>query len=496
MKIIFGILGNETNTFSSDIGTFERWAPNGWTTGPEVISRYRGSPEYAGGMIQAAEEEGVELIPTVALHSAGPLITKKALDYAMGTMCDMMAANLEGTDGICLGLHGAGAAEGADDLEAYTLQKVREVVGDKMPITVSLDLHGNISEDMVRLSNGLFGIKQYPHIDMAEAGYLAMKTLIRIIRGESNPETALVHIPMFTNCCNACTFNEPMKPFTEHVAQYAKEHGLIDATYFHGFPYADVACAGASVVVVAEKGQGAQKAAEELAHWVWDHRHALDVECLSPAQALDRALEELKKPGDGYVVINEASDNPGGGCPCDGTWMLQELLRRDQPKSIVGFIFDPEMAAKAHAAGVGGKVSGKLGGKTDKIHGDPVEVVDAEVCALSDGKATYVTPMQKGQPINYGKTARLRIGQVEVVVTSILAGQTLDDRVFLVTGADINDYDIVSIKSTTHFRAFFQPRAKAIVTTNPPGIHTADYSLLTYHKIQRPIYPLDPDTTF
>ncbi|HIU42861.1 MAG TPA: M81 family metallopeptidase, partial [Candidatus Ventrousia excrementavium] len=168
MKIIFGILGNETNTFSSDIGTFERWAPNGWTTGPEVISRYRGSPEYAGGMIQAAEEEGVELVPTVALHSAGPLITKEALDFAMGTMCDMIAANLEGTDGVCLGLHGAGAAEGADDLEAYTLQKVREVVGNDMPITVSLDLHGNISEDMVRLSNGLFGIKQYPHIDMAE----------------------------------------------------------------------------------------------------------------------------------------------------------------------------------------------------------------------------------------------------------------------------------------------------------------------------------------
>lgn len=496
MKIIFGILGNETNTFSSDIGTFERWAPNGWTTGPEVISRYRGSPEYAGGMIQAAEEDGVELVPTVALHSAGPLITKEALDFAMGTMCDMIAANLEGADGVCLGLHGAGAAEGADDLEAYTLQKVREVVGNDMPITVSLDLHGNISEDMVRLSNGLFGIKQYPHIDMAEAGYLAMKTLIGIIRGQCHPETALVHIPMFTNCCNACTFHDPMKAFTDHVAQYAKEHGLIDATYFHGFPYCDVACAGASIVVVAEKGQGAQKAAEELAHWVWDHRHALDVECLSPAQALDRALDELKKPGEGYVVINEASDNPGGGCPCDGTWMLQELLRRDQPGSIVGFIFDPEMAAKAHAAGVGGKVSGKLGGKTDNIHGAPVDVVDAEVCALSDGKATYVTPMQKGQPICYGKTARLRIGQVEVIVTSILAGQTLDDRVFLVTGADINDYDIVCIKSTTHFRAFFQPRAKAIVTTNPPGIHTADYSLLTYHKIQRPIYPLDPDTTF
>ena len=36
-----------------------------------------------------------------------------------------------------------------DDLEAYTLKRVREVVGPDMLITASLDLHGNISPEMV-----------------------------------------------------------------------------------------------------------------------------------------------------------------------------------------------------------------------------------------------------------------------------------------------------------------------------------------------------------
>ncbi len=497
MKIIFGVLGNETNTFSSELGTFERWAPGGWAEGQDVIRYFENVPGYyIGGMLKAAKEEGAEVIPTINLMGAGPLIQKDAVDYVMEILLRHIKEHKDEADGICLGLHGAGAAEGIDDLEAYTLTKVREVVGDDMPITVSLDLHANVTDDMVRLSNGLFGLKEYPHTDMADAGYLAMKTLIRIIKGESHPQTAVVHIPLFTNCCNANTAEMPMKAFKEHVAAYAKEHNLIDATYFHGFPYSDVPCAGASAVVVAEQGQDAHAAAEELAHWIWDHRHELDVECLSPAQAIDRAEEELKKPGKGYVVINEASDNPGGGCPCDGTWLLQELIRRDRPKSILGYIYDPEMALKAHEAGVGGKVSGLLGGKTDQIHGAPIEIHDAVVCNLSDGTGTCLSPMMYGAKYEFGKTARLRIGQVEVVVAAHLAGQTLDDRPFLMTGADVNEYEIVCVKSTNHFRAYFAPRAKAIIATNPPGIHTADYSLLPYHNITRPVYPLDPDTTF
>lgn len=271
MKILFGMLGHETNTFASDKGTFDRWAPNGWTVGDDIFRIYDGVPDYPGGMIKAGREEGVELIPTVALLNAGPLITKESLDYALGTLLGYVEQYKDEIDGICLGLHGAGAAEVTDDLEAYTLQKVREIVGSDMLITVSLDLHGNISEDMVRLSNGLFGIKHYPHVDQAEAGYLAMKTLIRMLRGECKPKTVLRQLPMFIAPSMASTFKMPMQGFAEHVAAYATKRGLIDATLFHGFPYTDVPYAGASIVVVAE--EGAEEAADELTHWVWDNRH-------------------------------------------------------------------------------------------------------------------------------------------------------------------------------------------------------------------------------
>lgn len=205
---------------------------------------------------------------------------------------------------------------------------------------------------------------------------------------------------------------------------------------------------------------------------------------------------ELAKEGDGYVVINETSDNPGGGTPGDGTYLLREFLRRDLAGAIMGYIPDKEIALKAHEVGVGGYISGLLGGKTDNLHGAPIAFKNAKVIALSDGHAIHTSPMRKGLPVCYGKAARLRIGNVEVVVSETLSQQTLDDRPFIIVGADIEQYRIIGIKSSVHFRAFFQSRAKAIVTADPPGIHTANFKQLPYKKIRHPIYPLEPETAF
>ncbi|TIL82766.1 MAG: M81 family metallopeptidase [Mesorhizobium sp.] len=494
MKILFGMIAHEGNTFALDTGDFKRWASVGWSVGEEIFAQYTDKVGYPAGMIKAAEDHGVELIPTISVCNAGPRLTKDAVEYAIGEIVKVAKERKGDYAGMCLALHGAGCAEHTDDLEAYTLEKVREVVGPDMPITVTLDLHGNVTPEMVELANGLFSCKQYPHIDETDAGYLAMKTLIRMVRGEASLQTALVQLPLLVASPIACTFDEPMRSITHYVADYAAKHGLIDATFLHGFTHADVACAGASVVVVADKG--AKEAAAEIARHIWAKREQLNFEGAMPVVAVDRALAELKKPGTGYVVIHEISDNPGAGAPGDGTYLLREILSRNLAKAIFGYIYDPEIALLAHKVGVGGEVSGWLGGKTDKRHGTPIELHNAKVCSLSDGNATYLTPMYEGLPVCYGKTARLRVGHVEIVVTELLSDQAYDDRPFLITGADITQYEIICIKSSAHFRAFFKSRAKAIVATDPPGIGTSNFALYDYQKIRRPIYPLDLDTTF
>ncbi|WP_164855274.1 M81 family metallopeptidase [Sinorhizobium meliloti] len=489
MKILFGMLVHESNSFASGAGDFK-----GISVGEELFSIYRNKVGYLAGMINAAEENGVELIPSVAAGNTGPRLTKEAVEYTVGELVTIAEKRKGEYNGICLALHGAGVAENADDLEAYIMKKVREVVGPDMPITVSLDLHGNISPELAKLSNGLFGCKQYPHVDEADAGHLAMKTLIRILRGEATPQTAVVQLPWLVDARMGNTFVEPMKSVTDYVADYAAKHGLIDAAFFHGYGYSDVPFVGASVVVVAEKG--AEKAAADIARHIWEKREQLrGTAAPMPDVAVDHALAALEKPGTGYVVIVEISDNPGAGAPGTGTHLLREVLRRDPKKAIFGFICDPEIALLAHKVGVGGVASGLLGGKTDEIHGAPIELHNAKVCALSDGNATYVSPMMEGLPVCYGKTARLRVGNVDIIVTE-QPDAAYDDRPFLITGADINQYEIVCIKGTNHFRAFFDPRAKAVVATDPPGVSSKNFGSFNYQKIRRPIYPIDFDTTF
>jgi microcystin degradation protein MlrC len=496
MKILIAELSHETNTFSSERCDFARFAPNGWKLGQELLDTYSQEVLYLGGMIFAARELGVELIPAIGINNAGPLITRECLDYVLGTLIGYVKKHRDELDGLCLSLHGAGCAETTDDLEAYTLEKVREVVGPAMPITVCLDLHGNISPRMAELADGLYGIKEYPHTDCALAGRLAMRRLVDIIQTGKKPYTALKRLPLFTTPSVANTFQGPLKSIKEMVARTVEDRGLLDAAFFHGFPYQDTPWSNASVVAVADTREKAEAAAAEIARRIWEERASLQAVCLSPDEAIDQAEEALAREGPGYVVINEASDNPGGGCPCDGTHTLRALLNRKTEGAILGIIYDPAAARQAHEAGVGGRISGPLGGKTDRIHGDPIEMRDAEVLNLSNGDFTLVSPVAAGARGSYGKTARIRVGTVEVVVTEILACQTYDDRPFVITGADLGQYRIAVVKSTNHFRGYFASRAKAIVTADPPGIHTANFAQLNYRKIQRPLYPLDKDAVF
>ena len=497
MKIIIGKLAHETNTFSPQKSDFKRWSQTGWYVGAELVEQLHGKEDYISGMMRAAEELGAEYIPTGSMLDAGPLVTAEALDYALGVILDIIREHKDEIDGVCMGLHGAGCAEGIDDMESYVLTEIRKIVGPDMPIMITLDLHGNLSQEMVDLTQGIFGVKQYPHVDAAEVGDLAMRTLVEVLQGKRKTYTGYVKLPLLIPVVSGNTFSGPMKKFMEYAKAFKEERGLLDVTIFHGFPYTDRIETGTSVIIMSSVSQeDADAAARDLAMWIWERRAELLPNILTAAEACDKAEELLKEPGEGYIVINETSDNPGGGTPGDGTGLLRELLTRPHLKSILGYIPDAEVALAAHEAGIGGRISGTIGGKSDNFHGEPIPFEDAYVAALSDGQAVYNSPVFWRQAINYGKSARIRIGCVEVVVTEHLSQQTLDNIPFTMVGADIDQYEIVAIKSSNHFRAWFESRAKGIVAADTPGIQTSDLKILPFENVRRPIYPLDMDMEF
>lgn len=487
MKIFVGRLSHEGNTMASGYTEYSRILQTiDIPRGQEVIDTMSGTTEYLGGIVDFCLEHEVEMVSTIAIEVAMPPFGKECLEQLMDPIMEDLSCCKEEIDGICFVLHGAGSAEGGiDDLESYVLKRFREVVGNDMPITVPLDLHGNISKEMTELADGLFGIKQYPHTDQREAGYLAMKALYDAIITGKKPRSACVRLPMFVVPTCGYTLEEPFVSLNQYFADYASEHKLLDASFFHGFPYADVSCSSASVVTVGF--EGVEEAAKELADYVWSRREEFRAPIIGPEEALKIAN---CYEGEGYVLLNEASDNPGGGAPGDGTHLLREMLRQDLHGSVFCFIFDPEAAKQIAAAGPGNTVDLSLGGKVEKLHGEPIEIKGARVVSVSDGYTISNSPMYMGIVRDLKLCGRIKVGNVDVIVGSVQR-QTLDDRMFWALGIDLNDYRIVAIKSTHHFRAFFKERAGLILPVETPGVHCADLTSFSYKKITRPIFPLD-----
>jgi microcystin degradation protein MlrC len=196
----------------------------------------------------------------------------------------------------------------------------------------------------------------------------------------------------------------------------------------------------------------------------------------------------------GPVVINDTSDNPGGGSPGDSTHLLRAILDAGLEGACYAFIYDPQTAALAHDAGIGATIRVRLGGKTDDLHGAPIEA-EAYVKTLTDGRFRLTTPMGRGMAVDLGPSARLVIGGVDIIVASE-RNQVLDDEVFLLHGINVRSRRIVALKSSAHFRAGFRDLAAAIITADAPGATTLHLEHFDHRRIRRPIWPLDPETTY
>ena len=489
-RIAFGGISHETNTFCPPT-TVEMFRERFWHRGDELVQHTRGIRSSLGGMLEAAERLGIDLVPTFST-SAEPwgTITRDAYATLVGELVKDLLQAMP-FDAVCLGLHGAGVADDITDLEGAVLEAVRGVVGNAIPIAVTLDLHGNITPKMVAMATGLFGVHEYPHVDSYERGQEAIAFLVRVLRGEIRPAMAIEALPLLTPASPSAL--EPVRSINELCHRWEREPGMIDCAFFHGFSFTDIPEAGATVVAVAERDRDlARRAARSVAQEVWARREAFQVKHPGAEDAVAEAVKA--SVAGGPVVVNETSDNPGGGAPGDGTHLLRSMLAAGLTTSAFGTIHDPEVAEASHRAGVGAKIRVRLGGKHDGMHGDPLDL-EVYVKTLTDGRFALTTPMGRGRPVDLGKTARLVCGGLDIVVASKRT-QVLDPGPFLLHGIDVTRCRTVGLKSSAHFRAGFEGIAKHIVTADPPGITTSNLAQFPYTRLRRPIYPLDPDAQY
>lgn len=491
-RVIVGEIMHESSTFARFPTEEENFRKTlMWYEGEEVWQLSKlGVKDYLSGIMEKGRELELDIKPSFcAFASPSGRISKNCFH----TLKDKFFENIDPNqtiDGFCLALHGAGVAEDAEDLEGAFLEELRRRFGPDVPVVVTLDPHANITERMAELADVLIPSKLYPHTDTYEAGEKAITLLSHMMKQTVKPVMVVQKLPLLIPITKGCTGESPMKEILEVFEKAEKRDRILDCTFVHGFPYSDIRECGAAVVVTSD-GEYAAAAdlAKEMASLVYGQRSRFLSDFPDVETGLDLAERWLREQH-GLIVMNEASDNPGAGTPGDGTFLLRELLKRNIPKSCAGAIVDPETVQAAVSAGVGTEISIRLGGKTDALHGESIELDGVYVKAVADGKYSILSPMTHGQPVNFGTSVRLQKGNVDIVVASN-GFQIMDDGLFTMLGINVREYNLAAVKSAQHFKAYFSHLTDRIITVDPPGISTGMLNHLPYSRVRRPVYPLD-----
>ena len=491
MRLFLAMMSHETNTFSNvptDRGQFEA---RNLHYGGEIVEAFRGTGTCLGGMIAAAERRGARLVPSVAAAaSPAGLVTRDIYEHVKERMLgDLKAAGA--IDGVLLDLHGAMVPEGLDDGEGDLIEAVRRVVGPEVPIAVTLDFHSNLSASMVGGADLLHGYKTYPHVDMSERGVEATERLLDVIGKRLRPTAAVRKPPILPPLGSQGTARGPMRRLYDGATEMEKDPKVISISIFAGFPHADIPDAGFGIYVVTDDDQAlADRLADQLAATAWTHRHEFVHTALPVREAVAKALAAEGKP----IVLADMADNTGGGAAGDGTEILRELLRVGARSAVVACLWDPQAVAECVKAGVGASVTLSVGGKVDDRHGAPVRVTGV-VRTLSDGRFVHKGPMARGLPGRLGTTAVLDVNDVKIILISY-RWQTLDPEMIRFVGIDPLDHKVLVIKSTIHYRAAFEPMAREIIEVDAPGLSSSNLARFEFKRIRRPIFPLDPHTTY
>lgn len=483
-RVAIGGFMHETNTFGPSKAGLEAFVEGGgWPSlseGPALIDATRNVNMGICGFVEAAEAQGWDTVPTLwCAASPSAHVTENAFETITNRIVEGIrsAGRL---DGVYLDLHGAMVAEHVDDGEGEILTRVRDVIGPDVPLVASLDLHANATRRMFDMADTLIAYRTYPHVDMAETGRRSALYLRRLMSGERDAK-AFQQVPFLIPIAWQCTSMEPGRSLYERLPAL-EERGIGSASLLMGFPAADFADCGPSIVVYAPSQEVADETADDLLRAVAEQESAFSGRVYSPREGVLQAMK-LADSASRPVVIADTQDNPGAGGASDTTGMLRALVEADAQRAAIGAIVDPLAAIRAHEAGIGARVRLSLGGKSG-IKGDAPLEADYVVESLSDGHLTASGPFYGGARMLLGPSACLRLGGVRIVVASRKA-QMADQEMYRFVGIEPTQQAILVNKSSVHFRADFESIAEAVLVCAAPGPMPVDPAALPFTRLRK-----------
>ena len=484
MRLFAATIATETNTFSPLPTSIEAYRESVFLrpgehpadtplmcTAPLWVARRR------------AVAEGFTLVEG-SCFAASPAGPTNRTDYE--TMRDEILAQLAAAlplDGVLLGLHGAMVAHGYDDVEGDVIERARAIVGPDCVIGVELDPHCHLTIKRVRLSDLIVLYKEFPHTDVVERAEDLLTLVLRTIRKQIRPVMSLFDCRQVGSYPTTLPL---MRGFVDRTAALEGHGGVLSVSIGHCFPYADVPEMTGRVLVITDGDKAmADRLAAEIGQEFVSMRGRTAPEYLSVEAAITMALQVNGAP----VVIADPADNAGGGAPTDNTTVRRHMIERGIESAALGPIWDPVAVRLCFDAGLGAVFPLRFGGKTGPASGVPV---DAEVTVAGLARDCHQSfgPTQ----VKLGDCACVRAGGIDVVLITNRT-QALGLELFRNVGVEPTQRKLLVVKSTNHFHAAFGPIAAQVLYVDSDGPLPRDYARIPYARVQRPIWPLDAETT-
>src|ERR1700682_2594743 len=306
-RIAVGAFLHETNTFAPTKATYDDFVHGGgWPSmaqGDDVLGVMRDINVGLAGFVEAAEAQRWELVPTISCGaSPSAHVTKDAFERIVKVMVDGIRA-AGPLDAVYLDLHGAMVTEHLDDGEGEILARVRQAIGKDLPLVVSLDLHANVTPEMVEHADALIAYRTYPHIDMADTGRAAAKHLALLLRTKQRFAKAFRQLPFLIPISWQCTNDQPTKGIYQKLAALQSD-AVPTLSFAPGFPAADFPDCGATVFAYGRTQTDADAAADRINALVESHENDFDGRIYAPDEGVRYAMELAKTASTPIVIAD------------------------------------------------------------------------------------------------------------------------------------------------------------------------------------------------
>ncbi|MBE6645712.1 MAG: M81 family metallopeptidase [Ruminococcaceae bacterium] len=444
----------------------------------------------AQGMYETFKEADAELLcgPVIRAGSGGP-VEHSVIDYFIDKTLKQLKS-FGKVDGVAVAMHGATVSDKEEDVCGYILESIRKEVGDDVIISASFDLHGNMTEKIMKNADYVSGFQQYPHLDQKETGIRAAKRLLEALCGKGG-KTAIASIPMIASAHGYTTFDGALGKLVSRAKKMIEQGEIIDYTIFEVQPWLDVKELATTVIVIADTEEKAKSVAADLAYENFMLRDKILGEKLfSIPEVVKKAVENKSgKP----IVLADSADSPNAGASADSAAVIEHLLPyRDTLKCAVA-VSDIPAVEKAIKLGVGAVSDFTLGATKAPRLSKPVLVTDALVVSIHEGTFYSYGPQDKGARRYLGKTAILKAGEILIHVSSY--GRFEGDLNFYRSfGIDPSDCHFVGVKACTSFRAAYESISEEICNADTPGAAGPVLTSLPFEKRPKPLYPFEQIT--